>query len=935
MFNPLGTGRAISGEIDEMSSTCKGIALAAGLICAAAGAGVDAQTSATELTIIQWFEQPWVGMERRAADMFLVGYDGIWTPPASLAASPNSAGYNLFDRFNLGTPTQRTAFGTEQELRAAFREVQNAGARVFIDALFNHNSQRDASRGFQQAGGWPGFWMGPLDTGFFGGKFPDGNWGDFHNGYNSGGNRGYFHSENPGGAFYDLERGDLVALVDIAQESNHQFIRHPVDPADSRNIPAGSIHNRPNPENRRLYPDRQLSPTTFTNEGQSFTIYPFNTADPMAGDPITENATGLLMRWAQWMLEDVGVDGFRLDASKHTPTWFWRTYFDAAVHNRWRRPDGVLATPYSFGENVADNGFILGNQFRRDGFADRDALDINGSGQLRSLVNGAGLGTWDAVLFSGGGHLDFSDDGFHNGSAGVNHTHSHDNGTNGDGGTRPGLPTLRQQGFFANAYVLLRRGPAIIYHNARGVNRATFDFWPREGISLALGWDPQANAPDDRVARLVDIRREYARGDMQFLNSTDPVNSSIADVLVFERRTPGGSGQGNLLVAVNDRYDAGVQVRSVRTGFPAGTRLHELTGAAGDSLIDPDNQIAPVLVVDSNQRVLITVPNNTSRLGEHHHGYVAYGPAVPTQSVQFTNVSGTIAADASTLPLDRRRMTSVPVISADTFEIQVTTARTDALDPNTDSRAFFMFNEGFFDANGNGQIDIPSGNADVAGVGFERFLTVNRPLAFFPGDGVGTYRQVISTRVLPEGYNYLKVRAVRLRGSGQDPLFSEERRVVYIDRLPPDASFVSLPASVTNTDQVQVNVRLNDRTGRTVFIVPNVAPGADLAPFAVLNNQATQLDRFEFRRTLAGLRHGFNDVVAIVREDSGRLGELRGTVFVDRCIADTDDDGDADIFDILGFFTQFAAGLDLTDDGRADIFDILAFFNAFGSAACE
>src|SRR5205085_10210327 len=101
----------------------------------------------------------------------------------------------------------------------------------------------------------------------------------------------------------------------------------------------------------------------------------------------------------------------------------------------------------------------------------------------------------------------------------------------------------------------------------------------------------------------------YGRGEFNILNSTDPQNTSLADVVVFERRKNQGGGNysANVLVGVNDRFDAGIQQRSVQTSFPPGTRLHELTGAAGDPLIDPAGQIPDVLVVDANRRVLLTI----------------------------------------------------------------------------------------------------------------------------------------------------------------------------------------------------------------------------------------------------------------------------------------------------------------------------------------
>jgi hypothetical protein len=72
-------------------------------------------------------------------------------------------------------------------------------------------------------------------------------------------------------ANYNLHNGDLVALIDIAQETNHQFIRHPVEEGNPDNIPAGSTFNRPNPANTRFYPDKQLSGQPVTNPGTSRT----------------------------------------------------------------------------------------------------------------------------------------------------------------------------------------------------------------------------------------------------------------------------------------------------------------------------------------------------------------------------------------------------------------------------------------------------------------------------------------------------------------------------------------------------------------------------------------------------------------------------------------------------------------------------------------
>src|SRR5262249_44131930 len=158
------------------------------------------------------------------------------------------------------------------------------------------------------------------------------------------------------------------------------------------------------------------NPGTYRNPGtNNFTFHPFNAVDQYQGDPVADNGTGMLMRWEQWMLDQRRVDGFRLDAIKHVPSWFWDTYFDAVAYQRRTTPDGRKVTRYSFGESVESASWTYDNYIRKpnnnsgqywragDTWGNRDCLDINGSGALRDLVNAGGLGSWQTVLDA---HLD-------------------------------------------------------------------------------------------------------------------------------------------------------------------------------------------------------------------------------------------------------------------------------------------------------------------------------------------------------------------------------------------------------------------------------------------------------------------------------------------------------------------------------------------------
>jgi hypothetical protein len=885
------------------------------------------------MNYLQWFEIEWDDIERRTPDFFIAGYDAVWLPPISKTSSFLSPGYDPFDRFDLGKPPlltfspsrDRTTYGTEATFRAMVDELQMAGAEVYVDAIFNHNSGRTTSDAFIANGGYPGFWLPredpPRD------KLPTDDWGDFHNGVPG----AYLQSENPGGANYDLHNGDLVALVDIAQESVNNFIRHPVEAGNPLNIPSGTIFNLPDDQNYRFYPDQTLTPDIFVNPGtsrnpgaQSFTRYPFNTAAPLNGDPVVDNATGLLMRWAQWMIQDVGVDGFRLDAHKHIPSWFWDSFFDSAVHKARTNPQGQQVNPFSFGENISGNFDVLTNQVRKDSFANRDSLDIQGAARLRDLLNAGGFGSWANIQANtDSGHLDAADDGFINGSMGLNHVFSHDNGSVGGGHSAPPLPTARQQGYQMHAYMLMRPGRTIVYHNARAIAARSSGFFPREGSSMALGWDPETQTLDDTMTTLVQLKNQIAYG--QYFQ----LNGAISDVFVFERAL---NGQANCLVAVNDRFDPGHQTVTVSTSYPQGTRLHEMTGNAADPIVDPNNNIPELITVGPGGSVTLQVPNNTAGSTEHGKGYVIYAEALPEVAVTFIGQDGQIDPDPSSFPDFFQRLNEIPIITGDSFEIRAQTTAGDPFDPNTDDNALFAWDQRNRDWNGNGVIDIPP-SASVIG-GYEEFLTVNAPL-YNSGSSFGLYRQEIDATTMEEGMHYLSVIAFRHRDPGTTPIFRQVRKVVYIDRLPPEIELVE--AGMTLDDpSPEFTVRALDRTTRAVHMFANLDSGVEPLDLVSSSNQVNPYDRKEYRYNLGNLGHGEHEITVVAIEESGNAAVITETVFINLCPADFTGDGSLDIFDVFAFLDAFNASdldADFTGDGLLDIFDVFAYLDEF-NAGC-
>src|SRR4051812_49094729 len=75
-----------------------------GAAMAAAMASTSHAEDVSSPAMLQWFDGSWKTMQLRAGDIFQAGYGGIWTPPAGRADSGNqSVGYDLFDRFDLGS----------------------------------------------------------------------------------------------------------------------------------------------------------------------------------------------------------------------------------------------------------------------------------------------------------------------------------------------------------------------------------------------------------------------------------------------------------------------------------------------------------------------------------------------------------------------------------------------------------------------------------------------------------------------------------------------------------------------------------------------------------------------------------------------------------------------------------------------------------------
>jgi alpha-amylase len=890
-----------------------GVALILGLC-------VSAQAEDTSPpAFLQWFESSQETMIDRTADVFVAGFGAVWLPPPGRAdISDFSVGYDVYDRFDLGSAGRKTLYGTETGIKTLANTLHRAAIDVHIDAIINHNGFSDlGTPGFVDAGGYPGMAItlpGDID-GDFNSAF---DWGDI--------------------------RGRLAGLIDIDHAKNHNFIRSPVTPGDPNNIPlagtipdgAGRLANVPTAANRRFYPDLDLPPIfvydPMTGEGD-IPIYPFNLADPMAGDATSENATGYLMRYLQWSVQTVGVDGFRIDAAKHIEG-FTLDFFDRAVYrsNPRLNLDGSTKHVFSYQEVFDGDKNYLQTFIKKTidpgqpGVvgANRDVLDFPLHFALRDNLSGNGFANdWHNIRNSS---MDFHDDGLHNGSSGVMFVQSHDEHA----------PEL---GNVAHAYVLMHPGNAVVYFNGKefGDNR---DF-PKDGRGDAIG-----GAWGDYAKRLVGVRNTHGRGDY--------IERWIEkEILAFERA-------GSAIVLLSNRTDSGYDSRTIQTTFAPGTPLIELTGAASDGTIDPHNDISELLVVNGDGSANVRFVRNSSNGFYHATGALIYGlsgPQAPA-GIELSGVSSVLSGgspDANGYSNGVTRLTDLHVVTGDTLGLSVQTVEVNLLgfhrDVWADGDNVLVKIDGGIDINGNGHVDFTT--PGQVHYGFEEFTDKHEPL-IGPGglgdpswSGDGEFIQSIDTTTLAEGVHFIEARAFRHRTDGGPAIYSSFKKVIYVDRLAPVSAvegfqpFDSSPGVTENQDLI---VRSTDMTADQVHVFldePASTSDADLIQRAGGGEGSSgRIDQDLFAYGFFGLTHGNHAATVVTFEPTGNVNVQRfGGLFTDTAngagIGDMNFDGSLASDDLDGFGWGFEHVLyeqndafnpagDVNGDGLIDNHDLYA-----------
>ncbi len=581
--------------------------------------------------VLQYFNTSWKEIERRIPEVAEAGYTALWLPnPCKGGSGAYSVGYDPVDRFDLGDKNQSgsvpTRYGTKADLLRVVEMAHRFGLRVYFDNVMAHSAgPLDAVAVHTLFPGIPGF-------------VPE----DFHLVKKVGGGwRKASDSIDYNDEWQVLNRNPFA--WDIAQEDpNTSF--DPVGQTENLDYPKWSGIRHPG--RTALYPDNNLPGVTDAN-GEIF--HPFADKEPYAdangngkfdwtdtnangqhdageaseaftdtgvdptnpahqnaawgfgdgrynmGDPVAEDVNGMLIRSIRWTIDQTHCDGFRLDAVKHVPSYFfgqqsgtkdpssagflgraqaqfnlthgyadWASHRDSAYSTNAVRDDLVF-----FGEHLGappnPNDYLnAGMRIANDDF-------VNNVGGFAGI--GATMAGYDNP-----GQFTFGVNG------GVMYCLSHDNNYMA-GSERPA----------AHQYMLTRAGIPIVYTDGYNISTGP-DYFPKPAYVPFLGQYGQTY-----ITGALPVRRDFIRGDQVARWSTQ--NFCAWEMRDFSENAGMTAADATTLVVMHARNYIGGQQMPFGTVFAPGARLKNYAPSNGGFYANVGND--GLLRGDDNNVVIV------------------------------------------------------------------------------------------------------------------------------------------------------------------------------------------------------------------------------------------------------------------------------------------------------------------------------------------
>ena len=233
----------------------------------------------------------WRQLAQRAQELKNLGTTAVWMPPASKAMDgARDTGYAPYDLYDLGEFDQkgsvRTKYGTKDEFVAAVKAVKDAGMVAYADIVLNHRMGGDALEEVE---------VEEVDC------------------FDRNQTIGDTYTIRTWSKFTFPGRGDRYSAFKWDRQHFTAF---------------GASADAPH-EQGKIY---RVKGKGFSGE----VCREHGNFDYLMGSDVDCNHPDVkdeLNRWAVWLVETTGIDGFRLDAVKHIPAPFYKAWLaDVRAH---------------------------------------------------------------------------------------------------------------------------------------------------------------------------------------------------------------------------------------------------------------------------------------------------------------------------------------------------------------------------------------------------------------------------------------------------------------------------------------------------------------------------------------------------------------------------------------------------------------------------
>ncbi|MGJ3249651.1 MAG: alpha-amylase [Elainellaceae cyanobacterium] len=231
----------------------------------------------------------WNELEMKAKDLASAGFTALWLPPAYKGqAGEYDVGYGVYDLFDLGEFQQknkhenscRTKYGTRDEYLAAIQALKSHNIQVYADVVLNHKDGGDETQRVMAT---------PYDRD---------------------------NRIEPKGGLQEIEV--YTSFTFPGRGDKYSSMKWNAWHFDAVN------HNMIGPNDGTVYLLEGRSFDNFVNLEKG--NYDFLLGCDLDFD--NEQVRGELLYWGRWYLDTTGVDGFRIDAIKHIPAWFFDLWLD-------------------------------------------------------------------------------------------------------------------------------------------------------------------------------------------------------------------------------------------------------------------------------------------------------------------------------------------------------------------------------------------------------------------------------------------------------------------------------------------------------------------------------------------------------------------------------------------------------------------------------